>query len=61
MAQTDTVPMNVIKVTTADLPLSCPKKGTSASELHPRVFLPLKKTGEIASCPYCRTRYQLED
>ncbi|MCW8889120.1 MAG: zinc-finger domain-containing protein [Sedimenticola sp.] len=61
MTQTDAVPANTIRVKKSDLPLSCPRKGASASTLHPRVYIPLKKPGEIASCPYCRTRYQLEE
>lgn len=61
MTQTDAVPANAIKVKKSELPFSCPRKGASASTLHPRVYIPLKKTGETASCPYCRTRYLLEE
>ena len=50
----------VIKVTRADLPLSCPMPADEVWNMHPRVYIPVQKTGE-ASCPYCGTRYVLED
>ncbi|MCU0972309.1 MAG: zinc-finger domain-containing protein [Gammaproteobacteria bacterium] len=28
--------------------------------MHPRVFLPIEKTGQ-ATCPYCGAQYVLED
>ena len=34
-----------IKVTRNDLPLSCPRPGETAAGLHPRVYLPIEKTG----------------
>jgi uncharacterized Zn-finger protein len=49
----------VVQVTRADLPLSCPRPGDSPWSLHPRVFLPVEKSGE-ERCPYCGTRYLLE-
>jgi len=45
-------------VTSDQLPLSCPAKGMSAWDSHPRVFLPLEKTGRVR-CPYCETEYVL--
>jgi uncharacterized Zn-finger protein len=50
----------VVKVTRADLPLSCPRAGDEVWNLHPRVYLPVDKSGEEV-CPYCGTRYVLED
>jgi uncharacterized Zn-finger protein len=50
----------VIRVTQADLPLSCPRPDDEVWNMHPRVYLPIEKTGE-AQCPYCGARYRLED
>ncbi len=49
----------VTKVARADLPLSCPRPQDELWNMHPRVYLPIEKTGE-ASCPYCGARYVLE-
>jgi uncharacterized Zn-finger protein len=43
-----------------DLPLSCPTADQKLWNSHPRVFLPIEKTG-AASCPYCGARYRLVD
>jgi len=51
---------DIIKVTKNDLPLSCPQSGDDVSNMHPRVFLPIKKTGDEV-CPYCGAHYVLED
>ena len=50
----------VVKVSRADLPLSCPMPEDEVWNMHPRVYIPVQKSGE-ASCPYCGTRYVLED
>ncbi|MEY3182823.1 MAG: hypothetical protein RLZ35_808 [Pseudomonadota bacterium] len=42
-----------------DLPLSCPMPDHAVTNLHPKVYLPIKATGS-AVCPYCSTRYQLK-
>jgi len=47
-----------IEVTATDLPLHCPMPSMLVWNAHPRVFLPIEKTGE-ALCPYCGTRYRL--
>ena len=62
MSQANAQPpvQEVIKVTRNDLPLSCPRPGDSLAEMHPRVYLPIEKTG-AATCPYCGARYQLTD
>ena len=48
-----------IEVTAADLPLHCPMPSMLLWNAHPRVFLPIEKTGE-ALCPYCGTKYTLK-
>jgi uncharacterized Zn-finger protein len=62
MTQTDTqtTKQEIQKVTRKDLPLSCPRPGEALAGLHPRVYLPIEKTG-TAVCPYCGARYQLSD
>ena len=44
----------------ADLPLSCPSPDMTLWNSHPRVYLPIEKTGR-ALCPYCGAEYTLED
>ena len=48
-----------IEVTAADLPLHCPMPSMKLWDAHPRVYMPIEKTGE-ALCPYCGTRYTLK-
>jgi len=48
------------RVTHDDLPLSCPTPEMSLWNSHPRVYLPIEKTGR-ASCPYCGAEFVLED
>ena len=48
-----------IEVTAADLPLHCPTPAMLLWNAHPRVFLPIEKTGS-ALCPYCGTRFNLK-
>lgn len=48
------------EVKRADLPLSCPTPEQKLWNAHPRVYLPIEKTGE-ATCPYCSTHYRLVD
>lgn len=50
----------VVKVARADLPLACPRPDDEVWNMHPRVYLPIEKTG-TATCPYCGTRYELQD
>jgi len=47
-----------IEVTAEDLPLHCPMPSMILWNAHPRVYLPVQKTGE-ALCPYCGTKYVL--
>jgi uncharacterized Zn-finger protein len=48
------------EVTRADLPLSCPLPSMELWNAHPRVYLPIEKTG-YAKCPYCGAEYVLTD
>ena len=52
-------PERQIEITAADLPLHCPMPSMLLWNAHPRVFLPIEKTGE-SLCPYCGTRYVLK-
>ena len=49
---------NRYQVTRDDLPLSCPIPGMSLWNSHPKVYLPIEKTG-TAKCPYCGADYSL--
>ncbi len=49
-----------IDITSHDLPLSCPTQGQSLWNAHPKVYLPIEKTGE-ATCPYCGTTFHMTD
>ena len=48
----------VYQVTARDLPLHCPQPSMYLWNSHPKVYLPIEKTGE-ATCPYCSTSYKL--
>lgn len=48
------------EVNRADLPLSCPMKDMRVWDAHPRVYLPIEKTGR-AVCPYCEAEYVLKN
>lgn len=47
------------EVTVDDLPLSCPMPGMYLWNSHPKVYIPIHKTGE-GKCPYCGAEYRLE-
>jgi uncharacterized Zn-finger protein len=47
-------------VSRAALPLHCPLPEMSLWNSHPRVYLPIEKTGH-AKCPYCGTEFVLRD
>jgi uncharacterized Zn-finger protein len=49
---------NRYEVTASDLPLSCPMPGMQLWNSHPRVYLPVEKTG-WAKCPYCSAEFTL--
>lgn len=63
MSNENTIPASVekeYKVNKHDLPLSCPMRNMTLWNSHPRVYLPIEKTGK-ASCPYCGSIYVLTD
>ena len=47
------------EVSRGDLPLSCPTPEMALWNSHPRVYLPIEKTGGEAQCPYCGAHYVL--
>lgn len=51
---------NRYEVTRKDLPLHCPMDGMSLWNSHPRVYLPIAKSGH-ARCPYCSAEYVLKE
>ncbi len=51
---------NEYRVGRSDLPLSCPTPDMALWNSHPRVYLPIEKTGR-AKCPYCGADFILED
>ncbi|MFK8014933.1 MAG: zinc-finger domain-containing protein [Gammaproteobacteria bacterium] len=50
---------NIYKVTPDDLPVHCPMPGSSLWNSHPRVYLPVEKTGQ-AKCIYCGAEFVLD-
>lgn len=42
-----------------DLPLSCPTDNMALWNAHPKVYLPIEKTG-VEVCPYCGARFTLK-
>jgi uncharacterized Zn-finger protein len=48
------------EVSRSALPLHCPMEGSTLWNSHPRVYLPIEKTGN-AKCPYCGAEYHLKD
>ncbi len=51
---------NRYEVSRDDLPLLWPMDSMSLWNSHPRVYLPIEKTG-TAKCPYCGADYVLKD
>lgn len=60
MSQKQACAKNTYQVTTANLPLSCPMPEQDLWDAHPKVFLPIEKTGQ-AKCEYCGANYVLTD
>ncbi len=50
----------IYTVTRKDLPLSCPTPEMALWNSHPRVYLPVEKSGR-ETCPYCGAVYVLKD
>lgn len=58
----DCLAAETIRISRAELPLSCPLPGTQVWNLHPRVYLRIEDSADgAASCPYCGARYLLRD
>lgn len=51
---------NRYEVTREHLPLSCPMPGMYLWNSHPKVYLPIERSGS-AKCPYCGAEYCLTD
>jgi uncharacterized Zn-finger protein len=49
-----------LRVSQSDLPVFCPNPRMPLWSSHPKVFLELNDEG-VAKCPYCGTRYQLQE
>ena len=58
-AQKQSNAKNSYDVTEADLPLHCPMDDMSSWDSHPKVYLPIEKTGS-AKCPYCGADFHLK-
>lgn len=43
-----------------ELPLSCPTNEMELWNAHPKVYLPIEKTG-VEVCPYCGSRFILQN
>lgn len=43
-----------------ELPLSCPTDAMELWNAHPKVYLPIEKTG-VEVCPYCGSRFVLQN
>jgi len=48
------------EITKKDLPLACPMDDMRLWDAHPKVYLPIEKTGK-AVCPYCDAEYVLKN
>jgi len=48
------------EISTAELPLHCPLPEMSLWNSHPRVYLPIEKSGQV-KCPYCGTEFTLKN
>lgn len=60
MSKVQACTKRIYDVNTSDLPLSCPTKDMRVWDAHPRVYLPIKKTGR-AICPYCEAEFILKN
>lgn len=58
-APTQANAQNQYTVGPQDLPLSCPMPQMALWNSHPRVYLPIEKSG-WAKCPYCGAEYTLK-
>lgn len=47
-----------VEIKRDELPLCCPLPNQRLWDAHPRVYLPIEKTGTVI-CPYCETHFTL--
>lgn len=47
------------EVSPSDLPLSCPTASMVVWNAHPKVYLPIERTGQ-ETCPYCGAHFILK-
>lgn len=59
MSDTKEPNINYTEITAKELPLHCPTAAVATWSSHPRVFLDVTITGQVA-CPYCGTKYRLK-
>ncbi len=59
MSEAKELTSRFIEVSAKDLPLHCPTEDVALWSSHPRVFLDIAATGQVA-CPYCGTQYKLK-
>ncbi len=62
MSESEKKPANTertYRVKQKDLPLSCPTDEMELWNAHPKVYLPIEKTGREI-CPYCGAEFILE-
>lgn len=53
---------SVVTIKRKDLPLHCPVPGSRLWDSHPRVYIPIEDAVDKKMlCPYCSTRYILDD
>lgn len=60
MSKIEACTKRIYEVTREDLPLACPMKDMRVWDAHPRVYLPIVKTGR-AVCPYCEAEFILKN
>ncbi|RAP35649.1 hypothetical protein B1207_11150 [Legionella quinlivanii] len=63
MSETSNIPASTEKIYIVhpeDLPLSCPTHEMILWNAHPKVYLPIEKTGKEV-CPYCGSIFVLQN
>jgi uncharacterized Zn-finger protein len=63
MSQSEKIPASTEKeyhISKDQLPLSCPTDEMILWNAHPKVYLPIEKSG-VEICPYCGAKYVLKD
>ncbi len=60
MAEVSTSSESLFHIKKEQLPLHCPLPEMSLWNQHPRVYLPIEKTGK-GKCPYCGSEFILEE